>query len=62
VAVFAQAAGNTAQAVLKGAYEEVRERVVAGAGAASGNNWEWAKGLLGKKEWRIGCLDVLVRI
>jgi hypothetical protein len=30
--------------------------------ASAGAMNEWVKGLLGKKEWKIQCLDVLIRI
>jgi len=51
--VLAQAANQTAQAVVKNAVDGVRGRMGGG---------EWVKGLLGKREWKIQCLDVLVRI
>jgi hypothetical protein len=54
--VFAQAAANTAQEVVKGAVDGVRGK------ASTGAMNEWVKGLLGKKEWRIQCLDVLIRV
>lgn len=54
--MFAQAAANTAQEVVKGAVDGVRGK------ASTGAMNEWVKGLLGKKEWRIQCLDVLIRI
>lgn len=54
--VFAQAATSTAQELVKGAVDGVRGK--ANTGAMS----EWVKGMLGKKEWRIHCLDVLIRI
>jgi hypothetical protein len=54
--VFAQAANRTAQALVTGAVEGVRGKA---SGAAMN---EWVKGLLGKKEWRIQCLDVLIRV
>lgn len=54
--VFAQAAANTAQEAIKGAVDGVRGR------ASTGAMSDWVKALLGKKEWRIQCLDVLIRI
>jgi hypothetical protein len=54
--VFAQAANHTAQALFTGAVEGVK-----GKGSGPAMN-EWVKGLLGKKEWRIQCLDVLIRV
>lgn len=61
--VLAQAANHTAKAVVRGAVEGVRGRVGLGQGSeAGGQSYEWVKGLLGKKEWRIQCLDVLIRV
>jgi hypothetical protein len=62
--MFARAAGQTAQAVLKATVDGVRDRTSIGSGQGSGTGagYEWVRGLLGKKEWRIPCLDVLVRI
>jgi hypothetical protein len=57
-AVFIQAANQTAQALVKAAVNGVREKTE-GNGAAG---YEWVKGLMGKKEWRVPCLDVLVRV
>ncbi|KAJ4987521.1 hypothetical protein SVAN01_06978 [Stagonosporopsis vannaccii] len=54
--VFAQAATNTAQELVKGAVDSMRGK------ASTGAMSEWVKGLLGRKEWRIQCLDVLIRI
>jgi hypothetical protein len=59
-AVFAQAANQTAQALVKAAVDGVRERAQGSANTTQG--YEWVKGLMGKKEWRVPCLDVLVRI
>lgn len=61
-AVFVEAATNTAQAVLKNAVEGVKERMCAGEEGSGAGGFEWVKGLMGKKEWRVPCLDVLVRI
>jgi len=58
--VLAQAANHTAKAVVRGAVEGVKGRV--GLGQSEGQSYEWVKGLLGKKEWRIQCLDVLIRV
>lgn len=55
------AANHTAQAVVKGVVDGLRERTMGGE-QSGGAGYEWVKGLLGKKEWRIPCLDVLVRI
>jgi hypothetical protein len=57
-AVVFQAASQTTQALAKAALDGVRERTE-GSSAVS---YQWAKALMGKKEWRVPCLDVLVRI
>lgn len=62
VGVLAQAANNTAQTMIKSAVDGVREKMATTGQASGGANYEWVKGLLGKKEWRIQCLDVLIRI
>jgi hypothetical protein len=62
VGVLAQAATHTAQALVKSTVEGIREKGAALGQASGGGNYEWAKGLLGKKEWRIQCLDVLIRV
>lgn len=61
--ILVSAANNTARAMIKAAVDGVKERFtgeeqVSGA-AGAGAGYEWVRGL---KEWRIPCLDVLVRI
>ena len=60
--VFAQAANQTVQALMKKAAEGIRERMEDATDGDSGANYEWVKGLVGKKEWRVPCLDVLIRV
>ncbi|KAF2640962.1 hypothetical protein P280DRAFT_399511 [Massarina eburnea CBS 473.64] len=60
--VFAQAANHTAQALVKSAAEGLRERVAGVTEQNSEAGYEWVKGLVGKKEWRVPCVDVLIRI
>jgi hypothetical protein len=57
--VLAQAANHTAQAIVRNAVEGVRGRM---GQVSGGKEYEWVKGLLGKKEWKIQCLDVLIRV
>ncbi|KAF2826449.1 hypothetical protein CC86DRAFT_370439 [Ophiobolus disseminans] len=57
--VLAQAANQTAQALVKNAVDSVRGKMGQTSG---GKEYEWVKGLLGKKEWKIQCLDVLIRV
>jgi hypothetical protein len=57
--VLVQAANHTAQAIVKNAVDGVRGRI----GQTNGTKeYEWVKGLLGKREWKIQCLDVLIRV
>lgn len=60
--ILAQAANETAQALVKGAMDSMRNKTVDATGLGDSGNYEWVKGLVGKKEWRIQCLDVLIRI
>lgn len=60
--VFVQAANKTAQSLVRSAIDGIREKGVEAPEISNGANYEWVKGLVGKKEWRIPCLDVLVRI
>ena len=57
--VLAQAANHTAQALVKNAFDGVKSKMGQGNG---GKEYEWVKGLLGKKEFKMQCLDVLIRI
>ncbi|KAF2002970.1 hypothetical protein P154DRAFT_461254 [Amniculicola lignicola CBS 123094] len=57
--VVLQVANQTVQTVVKGAVDGIREKSM---GVVQGSGSEWVRGFWGKKEWRIGCLDVLVRI
>jgi len=61
--VLAQAVNHTAKAMAKGAVEALREKTDMGAVGSSGQQgYDWVRGLLGKKEWRVQCLDVLIRV
>jgi hypothetical protein len=61
--ILLSAANNTARAMIKAAVDGVKDRFTGeeqGSGAVgAGAGYEWVRGL---KEWRIPCLDVLVRI
>ncbi|KAF2734160.1 hypothetical protein EJ04DRAFT_512664 [Polyplosphaeria fusca] len=59
--VMASAVTNTAQALVKAAVDGLTEKAVVSTQAENAQVYEWTKGLVGKKEWRIPCLDVLVR-
>jgi hypothetical protein len=61
---LASAANQTAQAVVKAAVDGLKEKVtgIQQSNGAKEAGYEWVKGLLGKKEWSIPCINVLVRI
>lgn len=60
--IVASAVNSTAETVIKAAVESIRRKTPPVPHVNGGAGFEWAKGLVGKKEWRIPCLDVLVRI
>ncbi len=61
--VLVHAATHTGQSIVKNAMEGVRGKLGQASGSVSGTqSYEWVKGLLGRKEWRIQCLDVLIRV
>lgn len=60
--VLVQAVNHTAKAMFKGAVEGLREKTDMGAEGSGGQGYEWVRGLLGKKEWKVQCLDVLIRV
>ncbi|KAF2266113.1 hypothetical protein CC78DRAFT_542821 [Lojkania enalia] len=62
VSVAASVANHTAQALYKAAGDGLQQRVTGLPEGSGAQSYEWVKGLLGKKEWRVPCLDVLVRI
>ncbi|KAG6988587.1 aminopeptidase 2 [Physcia stellaris] len=62
------AVNETAIALAGAAVGEVKRRVLGGAGGqGEGREWtglglEWVRSWLGAREWRVGCLDVYVRL
>lgn len=62
--LYAQAAGQTAQALLNAAVEGVKEKFSGGSAQADGSAgvMEWVKGAWARKEVRIPCFDVLIRL
>lgn len=60
--IVASAANNTAQTLMKATLDGLREKTSSFPQVSGSSSYEWVKGLLGKKEWRIPHLDVLVRI
>jgi hypothetical protein len=60
--IFASAANQTVSAMVKAAVDGIRNKAM-GAPQVSGTvTQEWVKGIFSRKEWRIPCLDVLVRL
>ncbi|OCL13082.1 hypothetical protein AOQ84DRAFT_395271 [Glonium stellatum] len=60
--IIASAVNSTAETIVKAAVDGIHRRAPLASQTSGGAGFEWAKGLVGKKEWRIPCLDVLVRI
>jgi hypothetical protein len=60
--IVASAVSDTASTMVKAAVETVKRKAIQGAQGSGTAGFEWTKGLVGKKEWRIPCLDVLVRV
>jgi hypothetical protein len=60
--IIVSAVNSTAEAIAKAAVDGIRRKAPSVSQVSGGTGFEWAKGLVGKKEWRIPCLDVLVRI
>ncbi|OCK85311.1 hypothetical protein K432DRAFT_439407 [Lepidopterella palustris CBS 459.81] len=60
--IIASAVNNTTETMVRAAVDAVRQKASSVPQVSGGAGFEWAKGLVGKKEWRIPCLDVLVRI
>jgi hypothetical protein len=58
--VLAQAVNESAKAVGRSVVEGVKGKL--GGEGSGAQSQEWVKGLLGRKEWRIQCLDVLIRV
>lgn len=66
VSVFAGALNNTAAALAGAAMEEAKRRladgVVPGTMEWTGIGVEWLRSLLGRREWRVPCVDITVRL
>lgn len=58
---MASAVNETAMALAAAALEHISRRASPRA-EWRGIGTEWLRGLLGRKEWRVPCLDVLVRL
>jgi len=66
VAVFAGALNNTAAALAGAAMEEAKRRLASGVvpdrAEWTGIGVEWLRSLLGRREWRVPCVDITVRL
>jgi len=64
VSLFTSAVNATASAVASIAVEGLKSRVgLAAPSSSSSGGWaEGARSVLRQKEWRVPCLDVLVRL
>jgi len=58
---MATAINNTAAALTGAAIEEVKRRMEVRT-EWTGIGVEWIRSLLGKREWRVPCVDVLIRL
>ncbi len=58
---MAAAINNTAAALTGAAIEEVKRRMEVRT-EWTGIGVEWIRSLLGKREWRVPCVDVLIRL
>ncbi|KAH8657063.1 bladder cancer-related protein BC10-domain-containing protein [Tricladium varicosporioides] len=61
VAVYAGALNNTAMTLAGAAFEEAKKKL-AMRQEWTGIGVEWLRSLLGRREWRVPCLDVYVRL
>lgn len=65
VSVFTGALNNTAGALAGAAMEEAKRRLasaVPGRAEWTGIGVEWLRSLLGRREWRVPCVDITVRL
>lgn len=66
VSVLAGALNNTAAALAGAAMEEAKgslaNGVVPGRTEWTGIGVEWLRSLLGRREWRVPCVDITVRL
>jgi hypothetical protein len=63
LSLYASALNNTAAALAGAAMEEAKRRLVRKVGAEwTGIGVEWLRSLLGRREWRINCVDVYIRL
>jgi len=60
LAVYASALNNTATALASTFAEDVKRRV--GRTEWTGIGVEWLRSLLGRREWRVPCVDVYIRL
>jgi hypothetical protein len=61
VSIYAGALNNTAAALATAALEEAKRRIAMRA-EWTGIGVEWLRSLLGRREWRLPCVDVYIRL
>lgn len=61
VSIYAGAMNNTAAALAGAALEEAKRRLATRA-EWTGIGVEWLRSLLGRREWRLPCVDVYIRL
>jgi hypothetical protein len=61
VSIYAGALNNTAAALAGTALEETKRRL-AMRSEWTGIGVEWLRSLLGRREWRLPCVDVYIRL
>jgi hypothetical protein len=61
VSIFAGALNNTAAALASTALEEAKRRLAVRT-EWTGIGVEWLRSLLGRREWRLPCVDVYIRL
>jgi len=61
VSIYAGALNNTAAALAGTALEEAKRRLALRT-EWTGIGVEWLRSLLGRREWRVPCVDIYVRL
>lgn len=60
--VWIGAMNNTVGALAEAAAEEAKRRLGSSRSEWTGIGLEWLRSLLGKREWRVPCVDIYVRL
>lgn len=62
VAMYAGTLNQTAIALAGAALEEAKQKLAASRTEWTGIGVEWLRSLLGRREWRVPCVDVYIRL